>query len=82
VKVYGQLNPQTSRRVVFICGGSLKDKACKRNMQTLHELEENIRGKMSRISSTELHRVKQRMFSGCIACLRAQGKIFNTGKFV
>jgi hypothetical protein len=56
--------------------GSLKDKVYKRNPHTLHELEENIRDEISRISPAELQCVNQSVFLRCNACSQAQGEHF------
>jgi hypothetical protein len=60
VNAYDRLVPQISCRVVFTCGGSLKDKVRKRNPHKLLELEENIREEISRISPAELQGVNQK----------------------
>jgi hypothetical protein len=60
----------------FYLWGSLKDKVYKRNLHTLHELEENIWEEISRISPAEQQYVNQGMFSHCSAYLCLQGKHF------
>lgn len=74
---YDQLIPQISC-LVTILWISLKDKACKRNIHMLHEVEENIQEliSISRIFPAELRHVNQSMFPHCNACLKAHMEQF------
>jgi hypothetical protein len=62
VNAYGQLDPQTSHRVILVVWGSLQDKVYKTNPNTSHEIGENIRRYVPRTSPAEQQRMNQSVY--------------------